>query len=199
VLAGIGLVLHLTMGTMAAVDWTLSLQPGLNASAFGLLLMVAQCGVAMAAAVLLAAALGDRHAVAISARPMLVLLGAWLFLQFSQYLVIWSANLPGEIVWYQQRSSGLGLFAAGFTLACCVLASLALLPHRLAGRVPVVAGIAGLILALHLIEALWLTTPAWRGQFAIAGPDLLLMLGVGGLVAGCVLGLARGEAALART
>ena len=188
--AGLGLLLHLVMGTMAAVDWAMSLELALNSSAFGLLLIVSQCGVALAAALLLAAVLGDDAAVAAGARPMLVLLGFWMFLQFTQYLVVWSANLPGEIVWYQQRNHGLGLAAAWFALASLLLSLLTLTPRLLNRRTKIVASVAGMVLLLHLVEALWLVTPAFRGRFVVTGPDLLLLAGVGGLVIGVAVAAA---------
>ena len=184
-----GLGLHLVMGTLAAGDWAMSLEPGLNSSSFGLLLIAAQCGIALSAALLLAAAGRDGVAAAMGARLLLVLLGAWMFLHFTQYLIVWSADLPNEIVWYRQRDSGLGRGAEWFALACFLLALIALLPRRFAGSIAAVGAMAALVLLLHLVETLWMVAPAFRGQFALRWTDPLLLIGVGGLVAGCALGL----------
>src|SRR5207237_10057929 len=34
---------------------------------------------------------------------MLAFVMLWAYFSFSQYLIIWSGNLPEEIAWYQQR------------------------------------------------------------------------------------------------
>ena len=111
-LAVVGLAVHSVIGTVAATDWALSLDPGLGSSSFGLLLMVSQCGAAVSVAVLLAAWSG-RPWMAPSglAALFLCLLGAWIFLEFTQFLIVWSANLSNEVAWYQRRSAGIGLVA----------------------------------------------------------------------------------------
>ncbi len=197
-LAGPGLLLHLVMATLAAVDWLWSLQPQLNASVFGLLVIVIQCGIGVSVALLLAAVAGEPEAVSSGAGLLLALLGAWMFLQFSQFLVIWSADLPNEIVWYQQREAGLGRAAEWFALLCFVLPLLVLLPRGFGRSAGAVAAMAALVLLLHLVEAWWLVTPAFRGRFSIAWSDLLLLLGIGGVVIGCVLAFERAGTGSAR-
>ncbi len=181
-LAVAGLLLHLVMGSLAALDWMMSLDPGIGSSAFGLLVILAQVGVALCAAVLILA-LGNRGAaLPLEVAPMMAgALGAWMFLHFVQYLVVWSANLPGEVTWYQSRALGLGGVVAGSVAAAAVLAVAMLLSHRLV-RVPaVIAGIAAMLLLAHLLEILWLVTPPFRGRFALSLADPLALLGLGGL------------------
>ncbi|MBH0619645.1 hypothetical protein I3A86_26530, partial [Salmonella enterica] len=114
-LAGLGLALHLVMGTLAAFDWAQEVEPSFNSSAFGLTLIAAQCSIAVSLAVLMVAvgrpeaeasrlfAVGRRDVVSTQhvATALAVLLGAWGFMAFTQYLVVWSANLPKEVAWYQ--------------------------------------------------------------------------------------------------
>lgn len=177
-----GLLLHLPMGTVAALDWVMSLDPGLGSSAFGLLLMAAQAGTALCAAVF-ALALGARgRGLPDEAPPLMAgALLAWVFLHFIQYLVVWSANLPGEIAWYQARSLGLGAPAAWSCAAAAALALALLLPRGLARIPAVVASVAAMLLLAHLVEMLWLVTPAFRGAFSAAWSDGLAVAGLGGL------------------
>ena len=155
-LAGLGLALHPVMGTLAALDWAQGVEASFNSSAFGLSLIAAQCSIAVSVAVLMAVvgrpepdashalSSGRRDLVATQhvATALAVLLGAWGFVAFTQYLVIWSANLPKEVVWYQHRSAGIGLTAlvllasSGFaiqlglpTAICGAMTALAVL-HR---------------------------------------------------------------------
>jgi hypothetical protein len=197
-LATLGLLLHLVIGTLAATDWAMSLDMGIGSSCFGLLLISAQCGIGLSAAVLLAGGgrpvrdePGDagepstvpQHYAAL----MLTLLGFWMFLHFTQFLVVWSANLPNEIVWYQARGGGLGEAVVWLGFLAFALAVMLLLPRRLAGRPPLVAAMAALLLLVHLIEMYWLITPSVRGHFSVAVPDVLTGLGVCGLTVATLL------------
>jgi hypothetical protein len=135
---------------------------------------------------------GRTDAPAITAAMMTTLLAVWLFLHFTQYLVIWSANLPGEIVWYQHRGLGLGGPAIWFaaTAAAIGLVALALLtlaPARSPRMAAVTASVAAMLLLMHLVEMFWLVTPAFRHRFTLAAPDLPALLALGGLAVGVVL------------
>ncbi len=202
-LAAFGLVVHLFAGTLLAMDLAMSVAPGLGSSSYGLLLIASQCGIAFSAAVLLAAL----PAASGPARPgpalpgpapgpviatLLWLLAAWMFLQFTQYLVVWSANLPREIVWYQQRDAGLGRAAEWFGLLAFLVPLLAATIPRLARNARVLAGLAGLVLLMHLIEMLWLITPSFRGAFTLSLADLLGLAGIGGVSCALLL-VARGR------
>ncbi len=209
-LAAFGLVAHLFAGTLLAMDLAMSVAPGLNSTAYGLLLIASQCGIAFSAAVLLAgptqppeSVLSGTARTASPGRPaapvpgsviatLVWLLAAWMFLQFNQYLVVWSANLPREIVWYQQRDLGLGRAAEWFALLAFLVPLLAATVPRLARDVRVVAWLAGLVLLMHLVETLWLITPSFRGAFTLSLADLLGLAGIGGVSCALLL-LARGR------
>ncbi len=180
-LAVFGFGAHLVVGTLLATDLAMAVAPGLNSSSYGLLLISSQCGIALSVAILLAA-IGRARLPDSTASMMLWLLGVWLFLQFTQYLIVWSANLPREIVWYQQRDAGLGRAAEWFGLAAFVVPLLTLVSRRLARSTGVLALLAGLVLVMHLLETLWLITPTFRGSFTLSLADVLSLLGVGGLV-----------------
>ncbi len=186
-LAVLGLVLHVSLVSVAAVDWVLSLQPGLGSSAIGLLLIASQVGVASCLAVfVLAVGTRDTEMPAGLGMLLTVALAAWTFLHMIQYLVVWSANLPKEVTWYQARAPGLGGAMMWFAAAAIVV-GLAVLPSGLA-RVPaVLASVAAMLLAVHLVETLWLVTPAFRGAFTLNLADILAMLGIGGLLVGLLL------------
>ncbi len=187
-LAVVGLAVHSVIGTVAATDWALSLDPGLGSSSFGLLLMVSQCGAAVSVAVLLAAWSG-RPWMAPSglAALFLCLLGAWIFLEFTQFLIVWSANLFNEVAWYQRRSAGIGLVAERTAIGACAAALLLLLPRQFEVLTTSLAFAAGAVLFAHLIETFWLITPAFRDRLDVTGTDLLALCGLGALLVGASL------------
>ena len=186
-LAVLGCMLQIPLLSVAAVDWVMALQPGLNSSSIGLLMISSQLGTACC---LVGFVVAVRSSTRFPDQGMALLLTAvlalWGFLHFVQYLVIWSADLPGEIVWYQARLGGVGSAAVAFAAVATFLA-LAILPSAL-GRVPaVLASTTAMLLLAHLIETLWLVTPAFRGHFSITAPDLLATFGFGALMIGLTL------------
>jgi len=145
--AVVGLLLHVPLGSLAALDWLMSLDPGLGSSAFGLLVIMAQVGTALCAAVFVLAVSTKGPALPDEVAPLMAAaLEAWVFLHFIQYLVVWSANLPGEIVWYQTRALGLGAPAVWTGFAAAMLALAALLPFRVARTPWIMASVAAMLL-----------------------------------------------------
>lgn len=173
--AGIGLTVHLVIGTLAAYDWYMSLDQAFTSSAYGIVVMSMQCAFALTVAVLMSmVAVGRGFVPSRFAILALLVAGfAALYAQGSHFLVIWSANLPKEIAWYQARW-GTAL-AVIFVVAVPVLAVggyALLMPRSLNRHRPLVG--AGLIL-LALVELLYvLCLASPRGTFSV--PDALLDL-----------------------
>ncbi len=182
--AGLCFALTLVTGTLAALDWVMAVEPGLASSSFGPLVLTGQALSAIAVAALLA----RRGAAAETfAMPMLGLLAAWMFLHFSQFLVIWSANKPEQASWYLHRIGGLG--AAGLWVAAAVFVlALALLPRRQAASAPAVAAVAGLILLVRLGESFWLVTPSFRSHLVVTAADGVALAALGAVALGAWLG-----------
>ena len=175
-------------------------EPGFNSSAYGLLLIAIWSGVAVSLAVAMAvtgqrsaptrALSSDRRDLSATrdvSVAMAVLLCAWGFIVFTQYLVVWSANLPKEVIWYQHRSAGAGQFAEYSAGLVVLLALLALLPRELGRRAGLLAWVAAALVVMHGLELFWLVTPAFRARFTILPADLLAMAAAAGLGIGSVL------------
>lgn len=174
--AGLTFGIVLVTGTLAAFDWAMAVQPAIASSSFGLLVLAGGAVSATAVACVLPTASPGARAFAI---PLLLMLAIWIFLHFSQFLVIWSANKPDEATWYLQRIGGFGAVCLWFATLMFVLALVLLLPNRKGSHRPV-AIVAGLALLVRLLESFWLITPAFRGSFTVSIVDALA---VGGLVA----------------
>ena len=189
-IAGVGLALHFVIGTLAAYDWWMSLDQAFMSSAYGLLVMAAQAGFALTVAAL-AVLVTERAALE---RPVRLTLLAVLFvaayIQFSQYLGAWAANLPKEIVWYQGRWVGaLGpIFVIGVPVLLA-LAFLVLIPAPVAAmRLPALVALGAILLAAFL-DLVCLASP--RGTFSFGGGGLVLAFLIvgGGLGAACAAAL----------
>ena len=161
-----GLVLHAVVGTLAAIDWVMSLSPGLNSAGFGLLLIAAQCALALSVAVLVCR-LRPPGTVAL----LLAASGVWATLHLVHYLVIWSANKPSEIAYYLHRDGLFARSAVWFAVAAVVAAFLLLGVARMGSLRSVLAGCALSLLVAHLFEMAWLVIPSVRGNFSPSAAD----------------------------
>ena len=111
-LSGAGLCIYFLTVTFAMVDWTMSVNPhwfstiwgmlyiggqGLSAFAFGIVVLVMLARVAPLNRVLTSHHFHDLG------KFLFAFLMLWAYLQFSQFLIIWSANIPEEIPHYLNR------------------------------------------------------------------------------------------------
>lgn len=188
--AGVGLGLHLAMGTTMAADWVLAVEPGFASSGFGLMFMSAQVGLALAVAALMRPSERERRDWRALSIAMAACLGFWLFLQFTHYLVIWSANLPAEVAWYHHRSAGIGQSAQYVAAVGAVAAVIVLVSRRLSHSPALLAATASALILLHAVEMFWFVTPGARGHFSFGLYDIVAVIGVAAATAGVLrLGL----------
>ncbi|MEO7144126.1 MAG: hypothetical protein ABI165_11575 [Bryobacteraceae bacterium] len=114
-LSGAGLVIYSLVLTGMCVDWVMSLDPTWFSSMYGFLFLVSQGYAALALVVLVTLALSQYEPIHSILRVTeqhdlgslcfaFVMLN--IYIAFSQYLIIWSGNLPLEIRWYMDRITG---------------------------------------------------------------------------------------------
>lgn len=149
---------------MAAMDWIMSLMPLWYSSVFGLLCGCAQLLGGMALAILL----GGRPPVPASVRAdlanlMLSYLLCWAYLEYVQLLIIWSANLPHEILWYLARAQGVWLLLDwALALLLFGLPLLLLLSRRIKRDDVALRRVAMLVLAMLFVHTCWLVLPSLK-------------------------------------
>jgi hypothetical protein len=181
-LSGGGLVLMGLTITFASVDWAMSLNPHWFSTIYGVLFMVGQVLSALAFMILLVAVAGrEKPFDSVITRDVIHDLGKllfafvmlWAYMQLSQFLIIWSANLPEEVPWYIQRLSGgwqfLALALVGFHF---VLPFLLLLSRSLKRNAAMLARVAAGIFLVRLLDLYWLIAPDFQGHGAGASHGL---------------------------
>jgi len=95
----------------------------------------------------------------------------WAYFAFSEYLIIWSGDLPAEVAWFVDRQHGWGLIGGVAVIVFHFVIPFALLLSRDLKRNPrALAWTAGLLLAAHLGHLSWTVLPA------VATTDGLSML-----------------------
>ena len=87
----------------------------------------------------------------------------WAYFAFSQFLIIWSANIPEEAIWYVHRSRGGWQWVAiGLVVLHFVLPFALLLSRSLKRIPPALAGLAGLLFCVRALDIFWLIVPAFH-------------------------------------
>jgi hypothetical protein len=107
----------------------------------------------------------------------------WTYMHFSQFLLIWSGNLPEEISWYLARSEGgwvwVAVALAVFNFAMPFLLLLSRDIKRDPARLLLVA-LA--VVFMGCVNQFWLIAPAFSpGTFWLDWMDVAAVAGMGGL------------------
>jgi hypothetical protein len=181
----------LTM-TFASIDWGMSLEPHWFSTIYGMMFMVGAAlsgfafvipvGVALRTTPLYArtASVDEFHDLG---KLLLAFIMLWAYMALSQFLIIWSGNLPDETPWYLARSGG-GWKAVTIVLVVFHLAVpfFVLLSRRLKRRPGQLAGVALALLAMRWLDVLWLIRPAASpGVFDVRLLDVAATAGILGL------------------
>jgi hypothetical protein len=198
-LSGPSLVLLGGTMTFASIDWVMSLDPHWASTIFGILFMGGQGLSAMAFIVTVVVFLMNHKPLneVIAGRHlndfgklMLAFVMLWAYFAFSQFLIIWSGNLPEEIPWYISRlSNGWRLVAGAIILFHFALPFFLLLPKKANRNPRLLVSVAILILVMRYVDLYWLVGPeVSHGEnkemytaFHFSWMDITAPLGIGGI------------------
>jgi hypothetical protein len=187
-----GLALYCLTMTFMAVDLLMSLDPHWFSAIYGVYVIGGQAVSAMAITVVAALYLTRREPMAqvLSARHfhdwgklLLAFTMLWSYFAFSQFLIIWSGDLPEETSFYRDRLgggwNGVALVLVVFHFA---LPFVLLLSRELKRSAKKLAAVAVLLLVLRWVDLFWLIQPAFSPQELSAHwLDLAAPVGVGGI------------------
>ena len=177
--------------TFASTDWVMSLDPHWYSTIFGLLTVAAYGLSALALTIAVLATVGPQGALEGHLTPrhfhdlgklLLAFTMLWAYLSFSQFLIIWSGNLPEEIPWYIERMrGGWGVIALALVLGHFVLPFLLLLSRDLKRNSKWLARVAIFIILMRLVDIIWLVAPVFAHHgFPIHWMDVAVPLGLAG-------------------
>jgi hypothetical protein len=186
-----GLILFGLTMSFAAVDWIKSIDPHWYSSIYPLLIIVGQVLGGLALALVLTPAFSARTILAKFLTPGLyrdlgaILLSAvlvWAYIAFSQYIIIWGANLPHEVTWFLDRSQGWMFVILVVITVQFVLPFMVLLSLRAKRNPKILAGLSAVILMMRLLDNFWQVKPTFSpGIVSVHWMDLLAPLALGGL------------------
>lgn len=179
------LIIYCLTMTFAAVDWGQSLEPEWFSTMYAPLTWISQGLTVFAVTILILAELKDEkplsryltvehfHSIG---TLMLAFIVIWAYMSFSQFLIIWSGNLPEEIHYYLDRigSPFYNLVIAILMAGHFFLPFMYLLQRRLKFNVATLCTACWWILAMRLVDVFFWINPAFHhGDTSIPWRDMI--------------------------
>ena len=187
-----GVILFALTITFAAFDWIMSLDAHWYSTIFGVYLFSGSTLAALAFITLLLIILRDKGILADKVtvehyhdlgKLLFTFTVFWAYIAFSQYFLIWYANIPEETIWYQHRWIG-GWKAVSLLLVFghFVVPFFILMIRSNKRNFAVLAVMCVWLLFIHWIDIYWLVQPSLHQHGAsFSWMDLTLFLGMGGI------------------
>jgi hypothetical protein len=202
-----GLLVYGLFVTFASFDWLMSLAPHWFSTIYGVLIIGGQGLTAMAFLIVVLVWLSRRPPLRDIVVPShfhdlanltLAFVMLWAYFSFSQYLIIWSGNLPEEITWYLHRmQTGWRVVAVALVLFHFAVPFVLLLLRRIKRAAGTLVAVAAAILAARLIDLFWLIAPEFHHDgLVVSWMDVVLPLTLLSLWLGCFMWQLRGRAIL---
>jgi hypothetical protein len=178
-IGAVGVLLYVWAMTFASIDWLMSLMPGWPSTIFPLIIIAGQGILGLALGIIMGRVLVQHEPMDVlmdevvfhdNGKLLLAFVMLWAYFSFSQWLIIWSGNLPEEIHFYLNRVhggwGGVALFLVLFHFAVpfCILLSQDLKkdPRKL-------AWVAGWMIFMRFVDLFWIAAPTWNHEhFAIS-------------------------------
>ncbi|HKT81942.1 MAG TPA: hypothetical protein VJP86_17055 [Vicinamibacterales bacterium] len=191
-LSGGGLLLYAATMTFASFDWLMSLEPHWFSTIYGVLIIGGQGLTALAVLIVVLVWLSRRQPLAPIVVPahfhdlanlMLAFVMLWAYFSFSQYLLIWSGNLPEEIAWYLHRlQTGWRFVGMILIVFHFILPFVVLLSRRVKRQASLILKVAVGVLVVRLIDLFWLIAPEFhRTGIRVSWMDVVVPIALGGI------------------
>jgi hypothetical protein len=191
-LSGPGIIFFFLSVTFAAVDWIMSLDPHWYSTIFGILYIVGAGLGALAMAIIglhLMATREPMHGLVKVdhfhdlGKLMFALTMFWAYVNVSQFLIIWSGNLPEETIYYSTRFTGAWLTIAGIILVLHFVLPFSLLLFRWTKKnMRVLALICALLFVMRLVDLFWVVAPNFlETHFTLNWMDIVAPVALGGV------------------
>ncbi len=165
--------------TFMAVDWLMSLEPHWFSTIFGVYYFAGTFSVALAVVTLFAIYLNENgylgegiegdHYYNFGAL-LFAFTNFWAYIAFSQFLLIWYANLPEETFWYLHRWEGSwAVISVGIIIIHFIVPYAVLLPQPAKSDPKRLKFIAWWLVFAHFYDLYWLVIPTYSHSGAVFG------------------------------
>jgi hypothetical protein len=166
--------------TVVAMDWLMSLEPKWFSTIFGVyyfagsvlaaLSLVTYVTISLAERGYLSKYINEDHYYNFGAL-LFAFTNFWAYIAFSQFMLIWYANLPDETLWYINRSSnGWFLVSIGLIFIRFAIPYMALVTKPSKSNPFRLKIIALWIFAAHFYDLYWVVIPEYTKKAAVNSP-----------------------------
>ncbi len=187
-----GLVVFTFVTTFAFIDWVMSLEPEWFSTMYSLMFLVGQVLESFAFVIALVIVFSDREPfrryitkqhLHDLGNMMFACMVLWAYLSFSQFLIIWSGNLPNENPWYLRRlRGGWGWVALALVVFNFATPFVLLLMRGIKRHAQRLLGVCILLLMFRVVDVYWIVEPAFYNQkLVVHWLDFVMPVAVGGL------------------
>ena len=186
-----GMILFALTLSFASYDWLMSLNPHWFSTIFGVYIFAGSTLAILAFVTVLSMYLSDKgvfkNIVTIEhfhdlGRLMLTFTIFWAYIAFSQYFLIWYANIPEESIWFLDRWVGSWKIVSVFIAFAFTIPFLTMM-FRASKRSHLVLVVTSVyLLIFHWVDMYWLVSPnLHESGVVLSWFDLTAFLGIGGL------------------
>jgi hypothetical protein len=190
-LAGPAIIVLALTQTFASIDWIMSLTPHWYSTMFGVyffsgsfvgfIALLSIVAVAMRRAGLLDTVISAEHLHDVG-KFLFAFTAFWAYIAFSQFLLIWYANLPEETIWFKARLEGSWKGVSIFLMAGHFAVPFLYLMGRDVKRRGWTLALGGAwLLAMHFLDLYWQVMPTLHPEgVRVSMLDAAAFVAIGG-------------------
>lgn len=191
-ISGVGLVIFVLTVTLMSVDWVMSIDVHWFSTMYGVLYIVGQSLFAMALMIVMMAILinykpfdglvGTKQVHDLG-KFLFALTALWAYVNYGQYIIIWSGDIAEFTPWFVRRANGGWV---GFSLALIIfhffVPFFVLLSRRTKQTIPRLVLVAAFMILMRLLDMAFLVLPEFRETvLGIMWMDLVAPFGFFGI------------------
>jgi hypothetical protein len=181
--------------SIAAIDWLMSVEPHWFSTIFGVYFFAGSVVAALAAVTLATVLLKERgylhpsmtndHLFSLGAL-LFAFVNFWGYIAFSQFMLIWYADLPEETFWFIQKWQGSwAIFSIGLIIIQFLVPYIALVSQPSKMNPKTLKFISVWLLFAHLFDLFWLVMPEMEQMssgYYFSWIDLTFPIGIFGIL-----------------
>jgi len=192
-----GFLIYVITATLAFTDWVMSLDAHWFSTLYGFWFVDFQGLAAIAFISLIVCrnkmahrepydTLVDAQLTRDLGNLMLTLVMIWAYFSLSQWIIIWSGNLPEEVAYYLRRNSGAFLVVGAANIMFSFFLPFVLLLSGHNKRTPAtLASISILVMVMRVVDIFWVVIPSGRHPIILVPTDIAgALFAIGAFLAG---------------